>query len=223
MVPNEILQSVFMIKYGTQMGSSIYVSIDNSDYLVTAKHLFANVPNKTEVDIEIIKDNGLLKFKPTLLIHDNILIDIAVLDLKTNNLKEIRFDIGSKGYSLSQDSYFVGFPFGLKMDNIPASINSGFPLPFVKKGIISGFITSNSVTQIFLDGHNNKGFSGGPVVIENIGSTSKNKMHVIGIVSSYLDEKKIIKTPFGDIPNSENTGIVLSYAFDHVFEIIKKK
>lgn len=223
MVPNEILQSVYMIKYGAHSGSCLYISVNNVDYLVTAKHLFANVPNKTDVDIEIIKDNGLVKFKPTLLIHNNKEIDIAVLDLKSNNLKEIRFDIGSKGYWLSQDSYFVGFPFGLKMDNNPVSVNSGFPLPFVKKGIISGFINKNNVTQIFLDGHNNPGFSGGPVVVENIGSSSKNKMRVIGVISAYLNESKTINTPFGNITNSENSGLVLSYAFDHVLEIINEK
>lgn len=78
------------------------------------------------------------------------------------------------------------------------------------------------MTQIFLDGHNNPGFSGGPVVITNH-ENGKTRMQIIGIVSAYLNEEKIIKTPLGDFKNSENSGIVLSYAFDHVFEIIKRK
>ena len=79
------------------------------------------------------------------------------------------------------------------------------------------------MTQIFLDGHNNPGFSGGPVVITNLGNESKHKMRIIGVISAYLNEEKVIKTPYGDFKNRENSGIVVSYAFDHVFEIIKKK
>lgn len=103
-------------------------------------------------------------------------------------------------------------------------MNRGFPIPFVKKGIISSFITDSlGTTQIFLDGHNNPGFSGGPVVVTNFGNETKHKMRIIGIVSAYLNENKITKTPIGDFVNKENSGIVLTYAFDHVFEILEKR
>ena len=48
-------------------------------------------------------------------------------------------------------------------------------------------------------------------------------MRIIGIASAYLNEEKVIKTPYGDLKNRENSGIVLSYAFDHVFDIIDRK
>lgn len=225
MVPNEILQKVFYIKYGNNTGTCFLVSIDSNDYLITAKHLFPPaLPNKSAVDIEILRNNGWIKFKPNYLIHSNANIDIAVLDLKSNDQKDNLFDIGSKGYYLSQECFFLGFPFGLKMDDNEGKMNNGFPLPFVKKAIISSFISDTShMTQIFLDGHNNPGFSGGPVVIANFEAGSKHKMRIIGIISAYLNEEKIIKTPLGDFKNSENSGIVLSYAFDHVVEIINGK
>lgn len=225
MVPNEILQRVFYIKYGNNKVSCILASIDSADYLITAKHLFpTTLANKTPVDIEILRNDGWIKFKVTYLIHSNSNIDIAVLDLKSNDQKDNLFDMGSKSYYLSQECFFLGFPFGLRMDDKEGKMNNGFPLPFVKKAIISSFISdSTHMTQIFLDGHNNPGFSGGPVVITNYEAGSKHKMRIIGIVSAYLNEEKIIKTPLGDFKNSENSGIVLSYAFDHVIEIIKGK
>ncbi|HMG08249.1 MAG TPA: hypothetical protein VK609_07050 [Mucilaginibacter sp.] len=45
-------------------------------------------------------------------------------------------------------------------------------------------------------------------------------MKIIGVVSGYLTDNKIIETPFGDIVNAENSGIVLSYGAKHVYEII---
>jgi hypothetical protein len=146
------------------------------------------------------------------------------LDLKSHDEKVSQFDIGGKNFYISQECFFLGFPFGLKMDDKEGKINNGFPLPFVKKGIISSIISdSTKMTQIFLDGHNNPGFSGGPVVITNFGTGNEHKMRIIGIVSAYLNEEKIVKTPIGDFKNSENSGIVLSYSIDHVFEIIKDK
>jgi hypothetical protein len=225
MVPSEILQRVFYIKYGNNTGTCFLVSIDSNDYLITAKHLFpTNLTNKSAVDIEILRNDGWIKFKPNYLIHSNTNIDITVLDLKSNDQKDNLFDIGSKNYYLSQECFFLGFPFGLRMDDREGKMNNGFPLPFVKKAIISSFISDTShMKQIFLDGHNNPGFSGGPVVITNYESGSKHKMRIIGVVSAYLNEEKIIKTPLGDFKNSENSGIVLSYEFDHVMEIIKSK
>lgn len=225
MVTGEILQRVFFIKYLNNTGTCFLISVDSSDYLVTAKHLFSNsTPIKSPVEIEIFRNDGWVKFTPNLLFHGNPQIDIAVLDLKTNDQKQSLFDIGSKNYYLSQESFFIGFPFGLKMDDKEGNINAGYPLPFVKKGIISSFMTDSAkVTQIFLDGHNNPGFSGGPVVITNSGTDNKHKMRIIGVVSAYLTDEKIVKTPLGDFKNQENSGIVLSYAIDHVFEIIKRK
>lgn len=222
MLPNHILQRVFLIKYGASTGTCFLVSIDNNDYLITAKHLFSTTTNNTLVDIEILRNDGWLKLKPTYLIHSNTNIDIAVLDLKSNDQKKNNFDFGGKTYYLSQDCYFVGFPFNLKIDDKEGTMNNGFPIPFVKKGIVSLFISdSSNMRQIFLDGHNNPGFSGGPVVIHNFKDGSEHEVRIIGVVSAYLNDAKVIKTPYGDLINNENSGIVLSYAFDHVLEIIK--
>ena len=228
MVPSAILQSVFLIKYGNSTGTCFLISHDNNNYLITAKHIFpVSIPFDSEVDVSLYRNGGWLPFKPQprLLYHDNSNIDIAVLEVQKDSSKHMPFDIGSKNYYSSQDCFFVGFPFGLKMDDdATGSLNQGFPLPFVKNGIISMFINdSMKMTQIFLDGHNNPGFSGGPVVIKNLDGQSQNQMRIIGVVSAYLNEDKIIKIPYGDLINSENSGIVLSYSFDHVFEIIIRK
>lgn len=225
MVTNEILQKVFLIKYGNSTGTTFLVSINNNDYLITAKHIFPDsLKFKTPVEIEIFKNDGWIKFTPTLLFHSNPNVDVAVLDLKSNDQKMNLFDLGGKNYYLSQDCYFLGFPFGLKMDDKGGNFNKGFPVPFVKKAIISSFVTDTTqLAQIFLDGHNNPGFSGGPVVISNSVGENQHVLRIIGVVSAYLNEEKLIKTPFGDLKNNENSGIIVSYSFDYVVEILKRK
>lgn len=224
MVSNSILQSVLYIKYRGKSGSSIAVTIDKEGYIVTARHIFPkSLKNNDTIEFEIMKDAKWLKYNATFLEHKNENVDIAVLRMKATEREENFFDIGSTDYYLSQECFFLGFPFGYKMED-KNGLNSGFPLPFVKKGIISAFITdTTNATQILLDGHNNPGFSGGPVVIVQLDPSKKNKMRVIGIISGYLNEKKTMKTKFGDLPYAENSGIVTSYSFDHVFEIIKRK
>lgn len=223
MIPQNILQKVFLIKFENKTGTSFLVSIEKKDYLVTAKHLFQDsLKSNSPVVVEIFQNDKWIKIKSNLLLHENKSIDIAVLDIHSSDIKELSFDLGGKNYYLSQDCFFLGFPFGLKMKDDLGN-NRGFPIPFVKKGIISSFISDTSgVTQIFLDGHNNPGFSGGPVVVNNLDNDTKHKMRIIGVVSAYLVDKKTIKTPIGNFENNENSGIVLTYSFDHVFEIVEK-
>lgn len=221
MVTSNVLQNVFLIKYMGHTGTCFRISFNNEDYLITAKHLFGDQELRSKIEFEILKDSGWITVNAIILEHENSNIDIAVLSLKTNQLQENKFNL--KGhYFLSQECFFLGFPFGLKMDS--KELNGGYPIPFVKAGIISAFKTDSlGMTQIFLDGHNNPGFSGGPVVVIDQSNPRENKMNIIGIISAYFNEEKKITTPFGEIANKENSGIVISYSIKHVFEIIERK
>ena len=222
MVSKDILQSVFYIRYGINYGTCFLVSIEKNMYYITARHLFPNIlANKTAIEIEIFQNGKWNIKKVRYLVHTDPKVDITVLDLKMKSATADSFDLGGKTYFLSQDCFFLGYPFGLKMEDILGKMNNGFPIPFIKKAIISSFITDASdVTRIYLDGHNNPGFSGGPVVISNNNDGSDNQMRIIGVVSSYLNDIKVLKTKTGNYNITENSGIVLSYHFDIVFDII---
>jgi hypothetical protein len=224
LVTSEVIQKVFCIKYGDATASCFLVSINKHDYLITAKHLFPNVVSKTNLDVELLNNKGWNKINCKLLTHSNTGIDIAVLDLMTSAQPDNEFDLNEVGYSISQECFFLGYPFGLRMDDKAGNMNSGFPLPFVKKAIISSWVYNAATgTQIFLDGHNNPGFSGGPVAIINnkSDSGSSHRMKIIGVISGYLPDNKIIKTALGEIVNPENSGIVVCYGIAEVYEIIK--
>jgi hypothetical protein len=127
MVTNEVLQKVFCIKYGNEIATCFLVSINKHDYLITAKHLFPNIASKTTLVVEILNNQGWNKLSCKLLFHKNPNIDIAVLDLMTNAQPDNQFDLNEVGYSISEECFFLGYPFGLKMDDTKGDLNSGFP------------------------------------------------------------------------------------------------
>lgn len=223
MVNQNILQKVFHLKYEDNTGTCFLVSIKGKDYLITARHIFNNCDQKKEIEFNLLHNSDWVQMTGKLLLHENTAIDIAVLDIHKTDVKHLGFELGSRSYFLSQDCYFLGFPFELSMDDFAALQNNrGFPLAFVKKGIISAFTDDELGGTIFyLDGHNNFGFSGGPVVIRDYESSEPSDLRVIAVISSYVIDEKEIETPFGRFSTKENSGIVVASGFDHVFEILK--
>ena len=115
---------------------------------------------------------------------------------------------------IGQDIRFLGFPYG--MGSEMGDLNRDFPIPLVKQGIMSGV---DPEKNLLLDGHNNPGFSGGPVVCQ---SEQGNNLAVIGIISGYHNEPKSIyleenKTP---LQYYDNTGIVIAVPISHVLDLI---
>ena len=77
------------------------------------------------------------------------------------------------------------------------------------------------VKEMLLDGHNNPGFSGGPIVYQST-TDRRGSMTVIGVVSGYLqtlepvyDARKETTLSYG-----YNTGIVKAYFIDHATDLI---
>jgi hypothetical protein len=123
---------------------------------------------------------------------------------------------GDHFWFIGQDAYFLGFPFGLYTEI--GEINNHFPIPIVKKAIFSGKLGGVDSEVILLDGINNSGFSGGPVVYR---SPKDNLFRIAAVVSAwnaheapvYLEKKTLYHV-------HENTGIIISYGIKHELDII---
>lgn len=116
---------------------------------------------------------------------------------------------------LAEDIYFLGFPFGMSFD--VGDLNAGFPMPLVKKGIVSGLHFEDGL--ILLDGHNNPGFSGGPVVRRG----TSTEQTVVGLVSAYrYDRNRVLDTDDkpGPYTYDVNTGIVYVQDVRQVLRLI---
>ena len=207
------------------MGTGFTIEVDNKQYLITAKHLVQNITfnKKKEGVIEIFHDNQRKELNITLVGHCNGENDMSVLsaDIQispTYNMKPS----GVAKIVYSQDVYFLGFPY---LDGRDISkLNRNFPMPFVKKAIVSNINRNKNV--LFLDGHNNPGFSGGPVVFK---STEQTDYQVAAVISGYRTQQGSVvyqkdkqNESATQLKYETNTGIIISYDIQCAVDLIKK-
>lgn len=158
-------------------------------------------------------------------IHEESEIDIAVLKTETK-FSKLPVSVGNENIIYGGDVYFLGFPYGMFTNFNEGDINNKFPIPFVKKGILSAIISEYSITSFYIDAHNNSGFSGGPVITTN----NKGDIKIIGVNVSYLKHDNIIDVEEQDedgclfekqLEYYENSGIMKVQSIHHVQQIIE--
>lgn len=227
-----IHNSVFYWMYDGGQATCFSVNYNGKKYLVTAKHNFTKDKNQilcwSNKNIKV-KNGDRIKFSlkrepsPKFLegnvyFHPNELIDIAVIKCDSN-LNGGIFITSRTQYVISQSAYFLGFPYGLGTNSF--QLNDGYPFAFIRKTIISSFSSQNDDllgSRIFLDGHNNIGFSGGPVLYLN---SKTNTVDLAGVIHGFLPVNQNFTSKQGDeFTYSENTGIVIAYDADYIIEII---
>lgn len=216
-ISSNVLMRVLQIRYGTEMGASFTIEVNSRQYLVTAAHLVKEL--KDEGTINIFRNHKWqpIKAKRIQVVPEQV--DIAILALPLQITPTHPVEIWDANMYISQDVYFLGFPFGLSTDAF--DLNRGFPIPFVKKGVFSAFDFRPEFTVIFIDGHNNPGFSGGPIVSVDPGS---RKLRIVGVVSGYrFQEDRIInRGAKTDLIVQSNTGILIGYSIKNALEAIEK-
>jgi hypothetical protein len=104
LVTSNVLQRVFLIKYGDQFGSSFTIDVDNRQYLISAKHFLGEL---RESDcIEIFHDSQWKKLEVRRIDLSNPKIDILVLapGLQLSPSLELQPSIGN--IVISQNVFF---------------------------------------------------------------------------------------------------------------------
>jgi len=218
MVPSNVLQRTFRLQYGSNTGTCFTIDVDGKQYIITARH---TLPEATETTKIQIHRGGVLQDLDCALVglgQDEI--DIAVLAPPHAISPSLPLEPTTKNLYLSQDAFFLGFPYGLHAE--VGALNADFPLPLVKKACVSMFYFDGpGPWYLLLDGHNNPGFSGGPVVfaLDNHGMAS----NVVGVVSGYkfVWNKVFIEEQETGLAIQYNTGIVVAYSIDHALDIIR--
>lgn len=231
-VPYGILNRVFQIQFGdkNKKGTCFVIDVDRRQYIITAKHLVPKI-NPTDTVKIFINDNW-YSLKIRLIFPKNEHTDIVPLAASQIIAPKMEILVGGGDISLGQDVYFLGFPYDLSSET-----KGTFPIKiaFVKKGILSAIDSKEESGNIlYIDGHNNLGFSGGPVIFANY--YKKDRLQIAGVISGYKnqpiqvyevevkdeesktgqEEKKIIRYV------RENTGIVISYDIGEILESINK-
>lgn len=230
-VTRDILDRVFLFQYGSKSGTCFAVNVNKNVYLITARHIFPNsLANNSEIEVAIARGKNVDKLKARLLVHRDSTVDIAVLDTRLRNDSSNAYRVSSDNVSLSQDCFFLGYPYGFRIEDIEEKpINGGFPFPFVKKAVVSGFVKDSrsyrkeNRYQLILDGINNSGFSGGPVVVFNKEVNPDRKISIVAVISGYFLDRKDYSVLSNKLTIESNSGLVTTTPIEYVFEIIDNK
>ena len=213
MVPSNILQRTFHIACNGESGTAFTIDVDGRQYLVTARHLIKDLSPDTSI---LVLRSG--RWDPITfddVWHSPTGADISLLSLSSQLSPALPVLIGdSTSFFLSQQIYFLGFPYGLHME--AGQENDGYPVAFVKTGIVSSFSSVSGGSQlIYCDGHNNPGFSGGPIV--TIGTN--HEVTIIGVVSGYrFNEAPVLLNGTNTgLVYQANTGLIIGYSAKEVF------
>jgi hypothetical protein len=188
-VTSNVLERVLNIRVnaGTPnegTATAFTVDVDGREYLITAKHVVAGLREHDKIDIFM---NDKWKSIDVHIFRCDDPTDIAVLIPPYQLTVNFPFPTDIK-FIYGQDAYFLGFPYG--MQTVAGGINGPYPLPIIKRGIISGtqiLDRDKKSTLVFLDGYNNPGLSGGPIVYKDL-NESGIVIKLAGVVSGFRPE-----------------------------------
>jgi hypothetical protein len=213
-----IINRVFHIAIDEYVGTCFTIEIDNRQYIITAKHLAERIKYPNEIGI--FYKNNWENINVNLVGFGEYNEDVSVLatDFQISPTFPIRFTGAESAYS--QEVFFLGFPLGLITTD--SEINRNFPFPLVKKGIFSGTIDIEGCKVCIIDGINNPGFSGGPVICVPP-NRQQNDFQIMSIISGYEQqfEKTLINNKETDIIAPLNSGLIISYPIEIAIRIIK--
>jgi hypothetical protein len=249
-VTTNVFRRVLEIRSGGSngiTGTAFTVDVDNREYLVTAKHMVQKLTEK-RAKIEIRTVDNWEPLEVTVYPCDGD-VDIAVLipprQLTVNFPLE---PIGAKHRAfVGQDMLFVGFPYGASAGAVSGrGMNGTYPMAIIKRGTWSGNLEEDGKAPvILLDGYNNPGFSGAPIVFREVGE-QEVVFYVIGVISGFFPELTHVVVS-SDLKNGEdvskvdnwrlqkpgqilrdtdsfvplNTGIVKGYPIDYAMDTIR--
>lgn len=227
MITTNIISRVFHISIENDMGSSFSVEYKGEQYLVSAKHVLESIDfeNGDSITVQIYHNHEWKNLVCEAYSHENDEIDIVVLRTKQVKFGMLPVKFGIEGIHIGQDLYFLGFPYGKYSKGNGIESISKFPIPFVKKGILSAVEFDENIFSLYIDAHNNIGFSGGPIITVN----PKGEVQIVGVNVSYLKHYNTLNYEEQDDEGElydeefryyENSGIMEGHSIQHVFEII---
>ena len=184
MLTFNVYDRVFNVKWNGGRGTAFTSDVDGKQYLISARHVFKGIKDTDQ--IEILLESEWKKVSVVLVGRSSGNADVIVLAPSHPIGANHPLPLAKGGITLSQDVYFVGYPYGKHSAAIAS--DGKLHLPLVKKACLSGFHESPNGRLWLLDGFNNSGFSGGPVIVVD----QPGNEAVFGIISGYrLSEESV--------------------------------
>lgn len=215
MITSNVLNRIFHLKYGEGTGTCFAIDYEQRQYMVTAKHVVEGLKNGDTIELY---HNGKWSVIQVNVIGHHHRADVSVFSINFK-LGHHEMEPTTAGLAYGQDMYFLGFPYRLQ-DEASGPINRDFPFPLVKKAILSAFMFGESDKYLLLDGINNPGFSGGPVIFTE---PNKYEYKVAAVISGYRfeNEPAYLENEATTLSVRINTGIIIAYSITNAIDLIK--
>lgn len=212
-ITSNVIQRVFRLRYNGSTGTCFTFDHKGHQYFITAKHVIPDFDGNQKI---YIYHDGKWKDGKFSLIGHSPASDVSVISsefiiLGSDMPEATKVEMG-------EDVFFLGFPYDNMTD--AGNLNRDFPVALIKKATVSGKVDDHSGIRFILDGINNPGFSGGPVVLKDKNNTNE----VMAIISSYMTMNESTYKGDMELENIQvkiNTGLINAYSIIHAIEIIK--
>lgn len=217
-VPAEILQRTFLMKVGNSTGTAFTVDYKGTIYVITARHLAVDLPESKPV-FQLWLNNRWEDLHPVRkILPTSADVDIALFETEQKTPQPFQVATAAQGTTLGQQVWFLGYPFG---DTAMTSRMENQILPFIKRGTISAINGSNpEAVVLYIDGFNNPGFSGGPIVYW---SFNEHAYRILGVVQGFRNDtaKVAVNGQRLDTNVLVNSGILTAYSIKHAIDAIE--
>jgi hypothetical protein len=216
-VTSNTYRRVFEIVTTSGSGTAFTVDHAGRQWLVTARHLLPRDDPRPKILIhgdagtseEL--DLDLLPVVPGT-------ADIAVSRLDRPLTPDHPLPPTSAEMVWSQSMFFLGFPYGMATE-LTQGPNR---LAFVKSCILSATAVDDGVHLLYLDGMNNPGFSGGPVIFNRDGDSQHPQ--VCAVIAGFRRETQPVfqgTVELSDVTAAANSGIIVATDIMHAREAIE--
>ena len=216
MITAEAWERVVRVVCGTSSGTGFVLDHKRDQYVVTARHV---VESNAPVEV-------LLRGKPVSVMLTALAPSLSDADVAVFRLNRpitppgLPLAADMAGMVYGQDAYFLGFPLGMTFD-----LEDGY-FPLVKRCTISGMNQKHQGRKILLlDGWNNPGFSGAPVVFRPPTAAGAGEpMRVAGIVTAYAQQAESVTIGGCIVAEAQvllNSGIIIAEQITRATEIIE--
>ena len=219
MVLTDAFFRTFFVK-AADYGTAFVLTVDGSQYLVTAKHLFDETEAPAAISVFIANQWKNLALQFIGLGRGEV--DVAVFACpKELESSEFKLTPTQGEFTMGQEVHFLGFPYKLWGD--VGAFLDGMPCAFVKGGTLS-FFDFHGNKALYVDAINNEGFSGGPLVFSP--PSRPTEMLVAGVVSKFRVEREPVLDESGQKTGMHvpyNTGLLVAYGMAHVIGIVRRQ
>jgi S1-C subfamily serine protease len=224
-----VLSRVYRISFKGESGTAFVLDYEDRQYFVTARHIMETVGDGSTASVDLQSINEAMKSRSvTVLLGKDKCVDVAILVPKENKVISVEPIPYPYSFAFGQEAYFLGFPYGL------FTVAGQGAVALIKHAYISARVSCTAVYKdgdkdqefILLDGFNNPGFSGGPVVAPDMFSpfTNIRMQKVIGVIAGYRAENTPLNVDGKALANASiatNTGIIFATPIEKAVELIK--